>query len=41
MNNECKEYLKAHVNEFKNFFKENVKWYEFKHKLWFAANFGE
>ena len=29
------------VNEFKKFFKENVKWYEFKHKLWFAANFGE
>lgn len=29
------------INEFKKFFKENVKWYEFKHKLWFAANFGE
>ncbi len=29
------------VSEFKKFFKENVKWYEFKHKLWFAANFSE
>jgi predicted nucleotide-binding protein (sugar kinase/HSP70/actin superfamily) len=27
------------IKEFRQFFKETVKWYEFKHKLWFAANF--
>ena len=27
------------INEFCKFFKETVKWYDIKNKLWFASNF--
>jgi len=27
------------IDEFRQFFKENVKWYDIKNKIWYALNF--